>query len=150
MQTQTVSPPSLLRRAGVARSCSSARRRLRMPGPAEGAPDWNQHSKRHRGDFSICGQNVEALYRETASRWRRIDRGFVAELFHKLVSVTTELIASEGPESTQTSALFDFNPENRSRSATLLRVSQILSSFFGATLVIVGTPPPGEQRGAGA
>jgi len=116
----------------------------------EGAPDWNQHSKRHRGNFSIRGQNVEALYRETTSRWRRIDLDFAAELFHKMVSVTTELIASEGPESTPTSALFDFNPENRSRAATLLRVSQILSSFFGATLVIVGTPPPEEQRGAGA
>ncbi|MFB3779402.1 MAG: hypothetical protein ACE141_17420 [Bryobacteraceae bacterium] len=106
----------------------------------EGIPEWNQHSKRHRGNFSVSGGSIESVYRETARRWRPIDERFAVELFHKTVSMSSEILAGETAGRAESRTLFDFHVEDQSRSATLRRVSEILSSVLGATLVIVGAP----------
>jgi hypothetical protein len=105
----------------------------------EGNVIWRQHSVKKSHEKSFSGRDIELLYRSTSQTWRKIDSGFAASLFEKTMMNVRILIEQEDRRIKQTIfPLLDFNPQNQSRANILVRTSQILSVFFGLTLVIVG------------
>jgi hypothetical protein len=105
----------------------------------ENDPSWLWHSDKKRVEKSISGRDIEPFYRGSSHMWKKLDRGFAGTLFEKIASTVRLLIGREERQLTQDILpLLDFNPRNQSRANILVRTSQILSVFFGLTLVIVG------------
>lgn len=105
----------------------------------EGNLSWRIHSVSRSHEKSFSGRDIELLYRSTFQTWKKIDSGFAASLFEKTVANVRILIEQEEKQIKQTILpLLDFHPRNQNRANILIRTSQILSVFFGLTLVIVG------------
>lgn len=105
-----------------------------------GQADWNQHSERKRHDRSFFGKDLDKVYRDSASQWKRMDKPFANNLFDKTTATVKRVLERENWKVREAaSPLMDFNPQNESQGDVLLRTSQILSVVLGVTMVLVGT-----------
>ncbi len=104
--------------------------------------DWIQHSDKKRHGFSVEGKNLQKEYEEASKQMRRLDRTFAENLFSKTAQTVRKLIESEaglglpdreGP----IRKLIDERVMRESKENIVKRVSQILSVFFGLTLVVI-------------
>tara|TARA_R110002072_G_scaffold165194_2_gene318362 strand:+ start:1703 stop:2530 length:828 start_codon:yes stop_codon:yes gene_type:complete len=104
-----------------------------------GSPNWKMHSELSSYDSSRRGDELESLYRESASNWREIDEGFAKEIF---LSVSNRLEDGDlAPEiRSANEELLDIEQENKNRNGYLKRAAELLSVNFGISLVIVGSP----------
>ena len=74
--------------------------------------------------------------------WESIDEGFAVRVFQKTAESAKRLIGHEVRVDTgRLVPLLDFDPINQPREQVLVRTSQVLSVFFGLTLVVVGQAP---------
>lgn len=132
-----------------------------------GVPTWRFHSEAEPHETSITGDHIEGFYRERKSQLREVDDKFVAELFGNAAESAHAAITEErkrkwkekkrdsNRKKTMSKAkgalesveeqdefkdieLLKFDPKNHERRDVLKRTSQVLSVFFGLTLVLVG------------
>jgi len=100
---------------------------------------WRQHSESTRHERSISGKELDTIYSRSAQRWVDIDEGFAVNIFQRTSDAARKLITEEEKRQVQAIVpLLDFHASNHSRMEILERTSEILSVFFGVTLVIVG------------
>jgi hypothetical protein len=110
----------------------------------EGGTGWIQHSEGKRHDKSFRGKDVESLYRGRRGSWRPVDENFSTELFEATSREIRTLVQEEEREAHLPQvALLQFDPHQHTRREILNRTSQLLSVFFGLTLLLVGQRPPG-------
>lgn len=103
-----------------------------------GNPTWMQHSEAKQHDDSIPGREIESLYRASHDLWRPVNMGFAQNLFDSTAQAVRRRLAEEGE--------FDFSVLNLlnppldlgNRTRYLQRTAELLSVFYGLTLVIVG------------
>jgi hypothetical protein len=106
----------------------------------EGQTDWIQHSELRRHEHSFSGRELEALYRNSSPRWKRIDKLFADDLFEKTSTTLKRVLAKEERRMmTAAIPLLDFNPHQAETRDVFIRTSQILSVALGVTLMVVGT-----------
>lgn len=106
----------------------------------EGRPGFTQHSAAKRHEHSFFGKELPALYRQSSKNWSPIDRGFAERLFDKTHAVVSRTLEREESELTKRAMpLLDFAPQAANRREILIRTSEILSTFLGVTLVLVGS-----------
>ena len=103
-----------------------------------GDAQWIQHSERTSHHRSFTGSNLEDLYHATRDQWRPFDDQYARELLTRTVAAAGRSLRAEG-QVQGLPPLFDFDATNASRSATLMRVAEILSVTLGVTLVLVGS-----------
>lgn len=107
---------------------------------AEGQEGFDQHSTRKRHEHSSFGTELPELYKRSKKRWQRIDKGFAEQLFEKTRTVVSRNLEREEREVARREvALLNFAPQQSSRRDILLRTADVLSTFLGVTLVLVGT-----------
>ena len=100
---------------------------------------WIQHSEKKTHDRSYSGRDLQKVYRESHSDWKRVDKPFASALFDKTARVVRTVLEKEQPRTMRAALpLLDFNPNQAEREAVLIRTSQILSVVLGVTLVLVG------------
>jgi hypothetical protein len=105
----------------------------------QGDPAWILHSEPNRRETSYSGHDLEKLYRQTVSRWERVDLHFAERLYEKTRDLARRLVAEEEPVAARIARpLLDVKP-HRERRDLLLRTADILSAVLGVTLVLVGT-----------
>lgn len=106
---------------------------------------WSQHSERKVHETSYTGEDLQKLYRESASEWRPVTNEFAVELFDKTSDLVNRLLESErrGNKPVVRPRLLDFDPRRSERGEVLRRTSEVLSVMLGVTLVVVGTRNPG-------
>jgi len=107
----------------------------------QGNPAWIQHSEPKRDETSYSGATTEALYRRTEPTWRDIDEAFAISLFERVVA-DVERVArdEERGASAEIGDLLDAGADDRSRAGYLRRTADLLSIFYGLTMVMVGMP----------
>ncbi len=102
--------------------------------------EWIQHSEKKRREKSYSGKEIVRFYEESRSGWKRIDEEYTANLWQKTVETAQKItVLEDNAEQRQAPRLQDFPPERERQGAVLLQASRLLSTFFGLTLVIVGT-----------
>jgi hypothetical protein len=100
------------------------------------------HSEPKRRERSYSGDEVEKLYRESHQQWKHLDRHFMDTLFHKTDSAVKRALEREEPwrmRADQARREIDFVPQQHTPTEVLTRTSELLSTFFGLTMVLVGT-----------
>lgn len=120
-----------------------------------GSAQWKFHSEEEDHENSIEGENLGTFYQKEARDARELDDRFATELFHKAAETATTVLEKEHsrrrrPARTeaeykerrradvQNVELLQFDPQKHQRKEILERTSQVLSVFFGLTLVLVG------------
>lgn len=107
---------------------------------AEGQEGFIQHSTRKRHEHSSFGRELPELYKRSEKQWQRIDKGFAVRLFERTRAVVTRNLEREEPLLERRELpLLDFAPQQVSRRDVLLRTADVLATFLGVTLVLVGT-----------
>jgi hypothetical protein len=120
-----------------------------------GSSNWKFHSEEEDHENSISGEGLVAFYKAETRDARELDEQFAADVFHKAAetattaldkererkrrrSLTREQIAEQRRQELERIELLHFDPRNRQRTEVLRRASQVLSVFFGVTVVLVG------------
>jgi len=120
-----------------------------------GSPQWKFHSEEDDHENSITGDSLAGFYKHETREARELDDRFAAEVFHKAAQtatvvldkererkrrrrLTTEEAAEQRRQELEKIELLHFRPEGHRRGDVLRRASQVLSVFFGLTLVLVG------------
>ncbi len=113
----------------------------------EGIQNWIEHSEKEFHEYSILGSNIAELYK--GSQLRSIDDEFFGEIFARIKRTMFESgrdyrmgdsssyrlqIAEDYPND----ELWNYDPANRPRREVIDLISQVLSTYFGTTMVIVG------------
>jgi len=104
--------------------------------------DWNQHSDNKTHRISIQGRSLQKAYDESARQMKRLDKTFAEDLFTKTAENVRKIIDTERimgwPEKEEPiQKLLDERITRESKNNIVKRVSQILSIFYGLTLVII-------------
>ena len=113
----------------------------------QGIQSWIEHSDKRFHEHSILGRDIAELYRK--SQLRSIDDEYIRGIFDKLKNAVLELegreeIVYSATNSLQTedldpiNKLWNYDPSDRPRLEVFNRISHILSTYFGTTMVIVG------------
>jgi hypothetical protein len=104
-------------------------------------PGFTQHSSPKRHEQTAFGRNLPEVYRSSHQHWAAIDKPFAERLFEKTRDTVTRNLAREERFRIrrEVKLLEDFVPQQASRREILLRAADVLSTFLGVTLVIVGT-----------
>lgn len=102
---------------------------------------WNQHSESRRHERSYNGRDVEKLYRDSQTEWKRVNKAYAKGLFDKTTEIVRTVLLKEERTTVAAAAfpLLDFNPNRAEQRDVLFRTSQILAVVLGVTLVLVGT-----------
>ena len=100
---------------------------------------WTQHSESKRHDNSRSGKEIELIYRESHEQWKPIDRSFIQNLFESTSQTVEQRIREESGIDRSALSLLTVPPEQQNREGFLRRTADLLSVFYGLTLVIVGT-----------
>lgn len=121
-----------------------------------GSPRWRFHSEAEEHDSSINGDKLADLYGQSKSQFKELNLEFAAELFEKTADTANTAIkaenelktkarkkksdseTSEEADLTNVIELLQYEPKQHERNDVLQRTSQVLSVFFGLTLVLVG------------
>jgi hypothetical protein len=98
------------------------------------------HSEARRHEKSYTGADLPALYRESSSRWHRIDLDYAGGLLRRTTELATRIVAEEEPQRTVfVRPLLEEAPAGNTPRDLLLRTADILSATLGVTLVLVGS-----------
>ena len=103
-----------------------------------GDPAWQQHSRPQKHQRSESGRNLESLYRSTTPKWERIDRGFADALFEKTRGQVLRHIEQFGDREEPVSRLLN-RPAEPSTTSLIRRTADLVSVYYGATMVLVGS-----------
>lgn len=120
-----------------------------------GSPLWRFHSESEEHDSSINGEDLAGFYSNGKEQFRELNKEFASELFEKASETAKSALIeerkrkerprkkkSESDEEEIDEAkdieLLQFDPKHHEQNAVLKRTSQVLSVFFGLTLVLVG------------
>jgi len=114
-----------------------------------GDPAWIQHSEPKRHEWSTTGKQLEGLYRESRAAWKPLTRPFARELFERTADKVDRQMRKETGEKTRRSAesereslivstLMAPPPRDATRTDLILRTADLVSVFFGLTMVLVG------------
>jgi len=98
---------------------------------------WHEHSERRSHEYSETGKTIESLYRKSQEEWKTIDRGFAEHLYDLTSNQVREDVEAHRQRDRTVTRLLE-PPVERSRISYLARVADLLSIFYGVTLVIVG------------
>jgi hypothetical protein len=104
-----------------------------------GSLEWIQHSERKRHRSSYTSKNIEALYRDDQKTWQRIDRDFTNHLYRAVRNEVQAIRARERPLDQPVPQLLAFDAEGATQQVVLAHTADLLSVFFGLTLVLVGS-----------
>ena len=104
-----------------------------------GSLDWIQHSEKKRHRSSYVGKSIEIVYRDDRKTWQRIDRDFTNHLYRAVRNEVQAIREGEMPRAPRPVQLFDFDVEGATQQVVLARTADLLSVFFGLTLVLVGS-----------
>lgn len=106
----------------------------------QGQENWILHSEKKIHNQSFFGKNLFSVFNESRSNWKQINDRFTVDLFDKTSGTIQSMINLEERLSDKKKMqLLEFDPQSSTMSQNLIRTSQIISVFFGATLVLVGT-----------
>lgn len=106
----------------------------------QGQEDWILHSEKKIHKKSMFGKNIFTIYEESRPNWKSLDIQYAIELFnHTSKTVFSVIDKEERTPEKKRMQLLEFDPQQASKAQTLLQTSQVLSVFFGAILVLVGT-----------
>jgi len=120
-----------------------------------GSAKWKFHSEEDDHENSIIGESLAGFYKHDSRDARELDDRFAADVFHKAAETATAVLDKEREKKrkrhlTEAEAreqrrqeldsieLLHFRPQGHRRGDVLRRASQVLSVFFGLTLVLVG------------
>lgn len=103
-----------------------------------GSADWEQHSDPKRHTRSESGKNLERLYRRSVDQWEPINRGYADELFERTRGEVLENIRRFGDREEPVSRLLN-RPAEPSTHALIQRTAELVSVYYGATMVLVGS-----------
>jgi len=105
-----------------------------------GQEDWILHSDKKMHKKSLFGKYIFTVYEESRPQWKPLDEKFAIDLFNNTSkTVFTVIDAEDHTPDKKRMKLLEFDPQQATKSQNLLHTSQVLSIFFGATLVLVGT-----------
>lgn len=106
----------------------------------KGISSWIQHSEAKKHNYSENGENLEEFYRKSKENWKKID----LEYSYKLLTETKNSVRNISEKNNENfddlnvrNILIEKN-SNDSILENLKQTSEILSAYFGASLVIVG------------
>jgi len=105
-----------------------------------GSPVFRQHSETTIHERSELGSNIENLYRRSSKEWEVIDTRFAERLFERTAAIIGGQIEGEKSEDRSALHLLEARPERRDTAGYIQRASDLLSVFYGLTLVLVGEP----------
>ncbi len=106
----------------------------------EGVDGFNFHSDSTHREKGYSGTNLGAIYENTRNEWRHVDRKFAEAVLEKARdSVKRSRQREEVIAVQQAVPLLDAPTQNLSQRELFERSSEVLSTFFGLTLVLVGT-----------
>lgn len=108
-----------------------------------GNPVFRQHSETTIHEHSEIGSNIESLYRRSSRKWEAIDARFAERLFDRTAARIGGQIEGEKGEDRSALRLLESRPERRDTAGYIQRTSDLLSVFYGLTLVLVGEPRRG-------
>lgn len=112
-----------------------------------GNQSWVEHSETKFHENSILGGGIEELYK--GSQLRTIDDEYVRDIFVKIKNIALKMderyvvdssVQNRLPDgnSDLINGLWNYNPTDRPRREVLDRISHMLSTYFGSSMVIVG------------
>ena len=105
-----------------------------------GSNDWILHSSPKRHGDSRSGKDIEQLYRASHDEWRPITEVFAHDIFEKTVSTVRSRLSDERRRDRSVTGLLDLAPDERNRTGYLQRAAELVSVFYGLTMVLVGVP----------
>jgi hypothetical protein len=106
----------------------------------QGQEEWILHSEKKIYKKSMFGKNIFTVYEESRPNWRPLDNKYSINLFNNISkTVFTVIDKEERTPEKKKMKLLEFDPQQSTKSQTLLQTSQVLSIFFGVILVLVGT-----------
>jgi len=97
------------------------------------------HSKEATFKESYSGKDLEVLYLKHKENWKRIDEKFASDLFDKTTGLVNKFVDERKITNKFARKFQNFDPASSSKKETLILTSQVLSSFFGVVLVLVGS-----------
>jgi hypothetical protein len=105
----------------------------------QGEPAWIFHSDKKRHEESVTGKELGSLYRRSKPRWASLNKEYAINIFQRAKSVIQSSFDDENLTApSRVFPLLEFDPQERSRTEILLRVSELLSVALGLTMVLVG------------
>lgn len=105
-----------------------------------GDAGFRQHSEATRQEGSRSGSELEAIYRESEGRQRVVDRSFAADLLESTRSAIIEEAEDDEDLDMFDRALLDRGVQGRDVAGTIERTAELVSVYYGATMVLVGAP----------
>jgi len=108
----------------------------------DNSEEWILHSEKKVYTKSFFGKNLSALYLETKKMWKPIDKEYINQLFYKTIKNAERIMDSEKWIDYTKPDFFNFDPETSTSDQTLMKISQLLSIFYGATLILIGGKKP--------
>ncbi len=123
-----------------------------------GNPAWIQHSEPKRHERSAFGKELESVYNESRPTWKAVDRAFARSLFENASDAVNRSLLEEGDwkrrspatdrEKELVSGMLAPPNDEATRVQLILRTADLVSVFFGLTLVLVGSPTEAEPAEA--
>lgn len=102
-----------------------------------GNQSWRDHSEPTLHDRSFAGSEIEKMYHQSRDRWHEITQNFAEDLFEKNVETIRRQIHDERADSSILN-LLNVAQVAPTRNEYLHRTADLLSIFYGVTLVLVG------------
>ena len=99
-----------------------------------GSRSFIEHSEPTPHHDSVFGRDIADLYVQSRPNYSLINDEYFRELFRKLKSVMAEVESDAQGEN----ELRTYDPTDRPRREVVAQIDDLLSTFFGATLVIAG------------
>ncbi len=113
-----------------------------------GNPRWIEWSKPKPHNYSDTGKNLEAVYRSAIEKSRPVDLEFAEELYINTKNKVSNDLSTENEKKSRKQkkeeidlpvlGMLNQKPGNTKQSL-LAQASELVSTYYGATMVLVGT-----------
>ena len=100
----------------------------------QGCSTFMEHSEPTAREGSVFGRDIASLYEEPRPKYSDINDEYFRELFRRLRGITPEVKYDDR----RRDELRTFDPTDRPRHEVVEQTHYLLSTYFGATLVIAG------------
>ncbi|MGD9587558.1 MAG: hypothetical protein AB7Q37_10105 [Pyrinomonadaceae bacterium] len=107
----------------------------------EGNTAWKEHSQTVHHEISFFGRSIEDVYQRSLEMSVTIDLSYAKSLHESHVELMSKILRSEQRLTGEIGDFLEKKPEEETRLAYLRRVSELVSTFYGATFLIVGHNP---------
>lgn len=109
-----------------------------------GDMSWTEWSKPKHHSYSGSGKNLESLYRRASENFKPVNLRFAEELYEKTKIQVSKDLSKESRK--QKLEVIDLPIEEmlkqepkRTKQALLAQTAELVSTYYGATMVLVGT-----------